>query len=310
MKQISPINQIKLFGLNKYMNELIQLYENKKLPNKILLSGQKGLGKSTMIYHFINHVLSKDEEFCYDVGNFTINVENQSFKTILNKSNPNFILIDIESEKKSIDISQIRDLISNLNKSSFNKKPKFVLIDNIEFLNTSSINILLKVIEEPNDNVHFFLINNCKKILSTLISRCINFKISLSNKEILDTTNKLLNGQISDFINKELINYYSTPGSIYNLISFGKTYDYDIINLDLKNFLKIIIKDNQYKKSKHLNYLFFDLIESYFNKINSSLFSRVSDKYSFFLKRISNTKKFNLDDDSLFMEFEEKILNG
>ena len=55
------------------------------------------------------------------------------YKTILNKSNPNFYLLDINLEKKSIDINQIRKLISNLNKSSFNKKPRFVLIDNIEF---------------------------------------------------------------------------------------------------------------------------------------------------------------------------------
>ena len=77
----------------------------------------------------------------------------------------------------------IRELISNLNKSSFNEKPRFVLIDNIEYLNVNSINALLKVLEEPSFKVHFILINNNKKILPTLLSRCINFKISLSNKE-------------------------------------------------------------------------------------------------------------------------------
>ena len=34
---------------------------------------------------------------------------------------------------KNIDISQIRDLIINLNKSSFNSKERFVLIDNMNF---------------------------------------------------------------------------------------------------------------------------------------------------------------------------------
>ena len=42
-------------------------------------------------------------------------------------------------KKKNIDINQIRELISNLNKSSFNDKPRFVLIDNIEFLNINSL---------------------------------------------------------------------------------------------------------------------------------------------------------------------------
>ena len=35
-----PINQTKLFGLNKYIIELIQLFENNKLPNKILLAAE------------------------------------------------------------------------------------------------------------------------------------------------------------------------------------------------------------------------------------------------------------------------------
>ena len=60
---------------------------------------------------------------------------------MLNKSNLNF-LIDVNLENKFIDINQIRNLISNLNKSSLNNKPRFILIDNIEFLNVSSINAL------------------------------------------------------------------------------------------------------------------------------------------------------------------------
>ena len=140
MNHIYPINQTKLYGLEKFINELIQLENSKNLPNKILLSGQKGLGKSTLAYHFINYVLSKKEEYPYDIKNFEINNQNHSFKTISNKSNINFTLIDISNEKKFIDINQIRNLIINLNKSSFNNKPRFILIDNIEFLNTNAIN--------------------------------------------------------------------------------------------------------------------------------------------------------------------------
>ena len=70
MNHIYPINQTKLYGLEKFINELIQLENSKNLPNKILLSGQKGLGKSTLAYHFINYVLSKKEEYPYDIKNF------------------------------------------------------------------------------------------------------------------------------------------------------------------------------------------------------------------------------------------------
>ena len=128
---LNPANQLSLYGHRSEFCSFIDLYKNKKLPNKILLSGEKGIGKSTLAYHVINHILSFDEDHSYDEKNFRINPENKSFKLILNKSNPNFILIDIDEDKKSIDINQIRNLISTLNKSSFNKKPRLVLIDNI-----------------------------------------------------------------------------------------------------------------------------------------------------------------------------------
>ena len=215
---LSPVNQLSLYGYNSEFSTFIDLYKNQKLPNKILLSGEKGIGKSTLAYHIINYILSIDENYSYDLENFKINPDNKSFKLILNKSNPNFISIDIADGKKNIDINQIRNLILTLNKSSFNKKPRFVLLDNIEFLNINSVNALLKIIEEPNDNIYFILINNNKNILPTLKSRCLNYNIHLTSNQSLDITNKILNVNCLDLIHKQIINHYSTPGSILNLL--------------------------------------------------------------------------------------------
>ena len=310
MTFIQPNSQINLFGLDKYINEMIELHEKENLPTKILFSGQKGLGKSTLSYHFINYVLSQDEEYIYDSKNFKINSDNRSYKTILNRSNPNFFLIDIDADKKFIDINQIRNLIIDLNKSSFNTKPRFILIDNIEYLNTNSVNALLKVLEEPSINVHFILINNNKRIPSTLLSRCLNFKISLSNKESFTVANKLLDGNLEKFINKDLLNYYISPGNIYNLINFGNNNDYDLVNTNLKKLLETMITNKHYKKDKLVSFMIFDFIELYFNKISFSFSTRIFDKYSYFLKKISDTKRFNLDEETLFTEFKEEILNG
>lgn len=310
MNEIEPQNQTKLYGLDKFMNELVDLKLQDNLPNKILLSGPKGIGKSTLAYHFINFVLSQNEEYAYDLNNFEINTDNKSFKTTLNKSNPNFILIDLDLDKKSIDINQIRKLILNLNKSSFNKKPRFVLIDNIEYLNNNSINAMLKILEEPNFNIFFILINSNKKILPTLLSRCINFKINLSNNQSQLIAEKLLNTELDQAINTDLLNHYSTPGNIYNLIKLGKINNFDLVNLDLKNLLKKLIKDNHFKKNNLVKNIIFELIEFYFNKINIPSTNKVFDKYNYFLKKISNTKIYHLDEESLFLEFDEEILNG
>ena len=306
MKNIEPINQTKLFGLNKYMKELIQLNSDNVLPNKILLSGQKGLGKCTLAYHFINYILSKNEKYEYDINNFEINSENHSFIITKNRSNPNVNIIDVDSDKKSININQIRELIVLLNKSSFNNKPRFILIDNIEFLNNNSVNALLKIIEEPSYNIFFILINNNKTILPTLKSRCLDFKITLSNDEVTNITNKILDKNFYEIINKELIDYYFTPGKIYNLIKFSNDYSEDLKNIKLNEFLSLIIDKAYYKKETSIKYMIFDFFELYISKRNNL---KNSEFYNFFIKQVEKIKKFNLDEESLFIEFKHKLLN-
>jgi DNA polymerase-3 subunit delta' len=310
MSYLEPINQTKLYGLERYFTELVRFYNNGNYPNKILFSGQKGIGKATLAFHFINYVLTMNDEKKYDIESYQINSESPEFKTINNKSNTNLITIDVNEDKKSIDINQIRELIINLNKSSFNKKPRFVLIDNIELLNINSINALLKILEEPNENINFILIHNNRKILSTLLSRCINFKISLSNNDYLKISNQLLNNDLNNLVSNELINYYFTPGEIYRLVQFSSENDYDLSNIDLKNFLKILINDTQYKKNNFINNMMYSLMEFYFRKLNQSFSKLLNEKYSYFIKRISDTKTYNLDKESLFMEFNEEILDA
>ena len=307
---LNPLTQINLFEHKEVFNQLYKLSKNDTLPNKILLSGEKGIGKSTLAYHLINLVLSENEEHPYDFENNKINPDNKSYKLILNKSNPNFYLIDVIDEKKNIDINQIRKLINNLNKSSFNTKEKFIIIDNIETLNISSINALLKVLEEPPSNTYFILINNDRFILPTLKSRCINFKISLDHKTSISVINKILDNDIMKFVNKDLINYYLTPGQIYHLIEFFKLQKHDLKDYDLKSFIKLVIKDNLYKKDTLIRDIIFQYFEFYFLTKVKLAKSRTFEYYDYFLKRINDTKKFNLDEESLFMEFEYKILNG
>ncbi len=304
---LSPKKQLNLYGLEKEFNEFVQLFENKKLPNKILLSGQKGIGKSTLCYHLINYILSKNENHSYDIKNFIIQEENKSYKLILNGTNPNFFLIDVKPDKKFIEISQIRNLIVNLNKSSFNEKPKLILIDNIEYLNLYSINALLKSLEEAKENVYFFLVQNNKKTLDTLKSRCLNYKISLSNKQVIEISNKLLHSNINDLINPNLLNYYITPGKIYNLIQFSIDNKIDLKNYDLEKFLSFIIDNSYYKKESSIKYMIFDFIELL---LKNKTLGHNYGLFNYFQKRIENTYKFNLDEESLFLEFKTKLMNG
>jgi len=304
---LEPINQTNLYGLSSYLDELISLFNKKKLPNKILISGQKGIGKSTLAYHLINYILSKSEDFAYNLKNYTINKDNKDYKLIQNGSNPNFNLIDILPDKKSIDIEQIRDLIKNINKSSFNQKPRFILIDNTENLNINSVNALLKNLEEPNNNIFFILISNQKKIFPTLKSRCIQFKISLNNTKSLDVLKKIFENDIEEYINKDLINYYFTPGNIYKLIRFSIASKIDLTKINLNDFLKIIIEKNLYKNDQSIKLIIYEYIEFFL----ANKFSLDKFKYhKYLINKINDIRRYNLDEESFFIEFENVLLNG
>ncbi|MDC1159952.1 AAA family ATPase [Candidatus Pelagibacter sp.] len=308
-----PSESLNLYGMDYFMNEFIYLHESKKLPNKILLSGKKGIGKSTLAYHLINYALSTNEDFTYDKENLSINNNNKTFKLIQNKSHPNFYLIDLIDEKKSIDIGQIREMITYTNKSSFNTKPRFILIDNIENLNKNSVNALLKIVEEPNENIFFILIhNNEKNILPTLKSRCLTFKINLSFDESINISNKLVNTNVFDLINRDLLTVYDTPGYLIQLINFANEKKIDLMNYDLTTFLKLLINDSYYKKNKFVKQLIIKFIELYFlkNYLISNKKKLLIKVYQNFLKKINDTEKFNLDEESLFLEFKSRILNG
>ena len=283
------------------------------MPTKILLSGKKGIGKSTLAYHIINYILSKNEDHKYDLNNLNINKENRSFKLLQNNSHPNFYLIDLLENKKNIDVTQVREMITFTNKSTFDNMAKFILIDNIENLNKSSVNALLKIIEEPNENVFFILINNNEKhILPTLKSRCLKFKINFTFSQSMIVSNQILNGNVFNLVNFDLINYYNTPGEIVNLINFSRDKGIDLKDYTLIKLLKLLIDNGYYKKNKLVKNLLINFIELFFLKEYKLSKAKISllNFYQNFISKVYNTEKFNLDEESLFLEFKSKLLNG
>ena len=310
---LKPFENTQLYGMNDFFKEIITLYNEKKMPTKILLSGKKGLGKSTLAYHIINYILSNTENFKYDLNKLTINKENRSFILLQNNSHPNFYLIDLLNDKKNIDVAQIREMITYTNKSTFNNMPRLILIDNIENLNKNSVNALLKVVEEPNENVFFILINNNEKyILPTLKSRCLTFNINFTFNQSMHVSNKILRENIFELINPDLINYYNTPGEIINLINFSKDKNINLKEYTLITFLNLLIDNGYYKKDKFVKNLLINFIELFFlkeYKLSNTKKTLLSYYHNFVIK-IHNTKKFNLDEESLFLEFKSKLLNG
>ena len=309
---LKPSLQKNIYGFDKIFLNLKNLFDQTKLPNGILFTGQKGIGKCTLAYHLSNYILSINEINSYNFKNKIINENNRSFKLVSNNSHPNFYLINLKDEKKSIEISQIREMINFTNKSSFNNRYKIILIDNVENLNMNSANALLKVIEEPNNNVLFLLIHDIQKeIIDTLKSRCIQFKLTISKDFKEKIINSLMDDKFYSQLNSDFRNYYSTPGEYVNFYDFCTTNNINFKNTNIENFLKIIINDSFYKKNNFIKNNLTNYLELFFLKKIKYLKSKdkTYDLYNYFIKKINNVIKYNLDFETLLLEFNSKLLN-
>ena len=302
---LEPLQQIQLFGHNKIFDELKNYTDNDKLPTKILFNGKKGIGKFTLTNHLVNYVLSLNEDHKYDIEKLKINVNNKSYKLVINQSSPNYFLITIKDGKKNIEIDQIRELVNFCNKSSFNDKPRFVIIDNVERLNLNSSNALLKILEEPNKGIHFILINNSAKILPTIKSRCISFNINLSFENTKKIFLELTNQDLDDLLSSDIICPYFSVGDYLAIYQFLKINDIDLSKIELKKFLKIVIEEKIYKKDNLLGKLIYDLIELYYIRSNKLPYN--FHKFELHINSVNNMFKFNLDTETIFLKLHQQL---
>tara|TARA_Y100000590_G_scaffold53702_2_gene56130 strand:+ start:2449 stop:3396 length:948 start_codon:yes stop_codon:yes gene_type:complete len=313
IKNLTSITQINLYAHTNYFTEILKLYDSKKLPNKIIFCGPKGIGKATMAYHLINYIFSKNDEYKYNFNDFVINKLNNSYNLINKKLHPNFHLIDVVAGKKNIEISQIREMINYSNKSTFNNRERIILIDNVENLNLNSLNALLKIVEEPNEGIIFILIfDTNKNILDTLKSRCLKFNLSLSCEESIKISNKILNSNIFDLISNDMLYYYNTPGDLINLINFANSVNIDLKKINLKVFLLHLIDNGYYKNNLYVKSNICKFIELYLLKLMkfSSSKSKINSLYRESVKKIYEMNKFNLDQESIFIHLKGKLFNG
>lgn len=127
----------------------------------------------------------------------------------------NLSVMVIRPENNLIDKEKILDLQKYIVTKSIINEYKTYFIINAELMNTTSFNKLLKVLEEPNDNIIAFLITeNLNNILPTIKSRCKVFKsyyliekYEADNEEIIEKLMNIRNLSYMDILKlkKELL---------------------------------------------------------------------------------------------------------
>ena len=300
-----------LSTFKKEIDFISNLYINKKLPQTILFTGEKGIGKLNVAYHLINFILSKDEDNEYCTTTNKINSNNKTYGLLQKNIHPNLFLISLKDKKKNIDIEQIKNMKNFLNITSFSNKPKIVLIDGSEYLNLSSSNSLLKSLEENLNNVFFILVHDIKKkLLTTIKSRCIQFKFFLNNEDREKRINEILNNQFND-LSSDFKNKYISPLFFKSLLEYCNKNNLQINDINLDNLLSDILKKKDYKKNEFVLKNFFLLVQLFlYKKIKKE---QNNNKYFYLLKyftqRFDDVTKFNLDFESYVLEFKNLIYN-
>ena len=308
---INKIFNKNLLNHGDHLNFFINLYLNKKLPQTFLIKGEKGIGKLNFAFHFVNFILSQHEENKYEIKSYKINSNNKTFKLLTENIHPNFFLISPNENRKNIDILQIKKMQNFLNMSSFNNMPKIILINDCEYLNLSSSNALLKSLEEKYDNVFFILILDIKKtLLSTIKSRCVQFKFLLKNNERIDKINELLDNQYA-LLSQDFKDKYLNLSFYKDLLDYCKKNKLELQNINLYNLLANIFASQNYKKNEFLINNLFSLIQLFLHKriIDNININKNFSYLKYFTKRFDDINKYNLDFESYVLEFKYLIYN-
>ena len=192
-----PKNFNELIGQDIAVETIKNSILSKNLPNAYLLSGIRGVGKTTTARLIAKAINCKKNfiqgEKC-NPGEYCSCKEINEFK--------NLDVIEIDGAQHT-GVDSTKELIASCMYAPTTVKYKVIIADEFQMLSKSSFAALLKTLEEPPPHLKFvFCTTEVKKIPITIISRCQRFDLHrVSIKDLLENLNKISkieNGKISE----------------------------------------------------------------------------------------------------------------
>ena len=190
-----PQNFDELIGQDVMVQTISNSVKLDKLPNAYLLTGIRGVGKTTTA-----RLIAKALNCLKGIDKICKTNPCENCKSISNSNHMDVIEMDAAS-KTGID--DVRELIESGKYNPTIAKYKIFIIDEVHMLSKQAFNGLLKTLEEPPPHLKFiFATTEVKKIPITIISRCQRFDLSRVSIQILfdnlKKISKLEKGNITD----------------------------------------------------------------------------------------------------------------
>ena len=162
-----------LIGQEIMAQTIINSIKLNKTPNAYLLTGIRGVGKTTtarLIAKALNCEKNKDSKIKCSSEKFCTTCQE-----IINSNHIDILEMDAAS-KTGID--DVRELIENSKYSPTSANFKIFIIDEVHMLSKQAFNGLLKTLEEPPPSLKFILATTeVRKIPVTILSRCQRFDL-------------------------------------------------------------------------------------------------------------------------------------
>ena len=298
-------NSLNLFGLKSNFEFLRNLYSKKKLPRVLMLSGNKGTGKSTLINHFIYSIFDFQK---YDLKRLSLTENSSLYKQYKENIFSNIIYIN-GSDFKSVKVEDIRNLRTKIFQSTISDEDRFIILDDVEVFNHNSLNALLKIIEEPSKKNYFFLINNkSKMLLETIKSRSIELKIILSENQRLEIIDKLINHfKLELILDPKKSNL--SPG---NFIKFNHIFKENNISISNDLIENISLLLSLYKKEKDILFVNIAVFISdyYFRHLKEKNILKNDKIYeikNYIFNNLNNLKLYNINQNALIGNLRAKL---
>jgi len=203
-----------LIGQEVMVETITNSIKMNKIPNAYLLTGIRGVGKTTTA-----RIIAKALNCKKGIDNLCKDKLCEHCETITNSSHMDVLEMDAAS-KTGVD--DVRDLIEFSKYAPTTAKYKIFILDECHMISKAGMNALLKTLEEPPSYLRFvFSTTEVRKIPATIISRCQRFDLKrVNSKELLGFLKKtveLENGKISESALKLIVKM--SEGSVRDSLS-------------------------------------------------------------------------------------------